>query len=253
MPASLAQDLAMAADAVCMARFLGVEPYPWASDALRSAALRECWVVSRQGSKTSTAALMALHLAVYSPRSLSLCVSPSQRQANEWLGKVRQGYSALGRPSGALKDNAAELALDNGSRVISLPSSEASVRGYAADLVLVEEAARVDPAMWEAVAPMVAVTGGRIVMLSTPLMSEGFFWRAATGADPGWLVRTVTCDEIPTISKAFVEGEYASLGRSVADREYRCSFETSGGSLFSLAQLRALTDGALHAPYPEVA
>ncbi|MGO9179278.1 MAG: terminase large subunit domain-containing protein [Candidatus Limnocylindrales bacterium] len=246
----LARDLAMAADPVAMARAVGVEPYDWAKAALRSPAPRECWVVSRQGSKSTTAALMALHLATYRAGSLAVCVSPSQRQANELLAKVRQAYSALGRPVGAVSEAIAQLTLENGSRVVSLPSSEASIRGYAADLVLLDEAAKIERALYEAIRPMVAVTGGRIVMLSTPWLAEGFFWEAATGADPGWVVRTVPCWDIPTIRRDFLDAELASLGRSVFAREYECSFENAGAGLFTLAQLRALTDPALRAPYP---
>lgn len=253
MAGSLADDLAMAADPVAMARALGVEPYAWAKEALRSPAPRECWVVSRQGSKSSTAALMALHLATYRPGSLAVCVSPSQRQANELLGKVRQGYTALGRPVGAVSEAVSQLALENGSRVVSLPASEASVRGYAADLVLLDEAAKIDRPLYEAVRPMVAVTGGRVVMLSTPWMADGFFWEAATGLDPGWVVRSVPCWEIPTIPRGFLDAELASMGRSVFAREYECSFEAAGAGLFTLGQLRALTDPSLHAPYPEEA
>lgn len=247
---TLARDLAMAADPVAMAREMGFEPYDWAKAALRSPEPRECWVVTRQGSKSTTASIMALHLALWQPRRTVLMLSPGQRQSGELFRKSLQSYRLLGRPVAPVSEAQTSLELGNGSRIVSLPGTEATVRSYSADLILVDEAARVPDDVWDAIRPMVAVTGGRIVLLSTPWLSEGFFYRAAVGEDPGWRVRTVTCDQIPTISSEFLEAELESMGRSVFDREYRCDFMSAGAGLFTMAQLRGLVDRGFCAPYP---
>jgi hypothetical protein len=50
-----------------------------------------------------------------------------------------------------------KLELANGSRILSLPGSERTVRGYAAaDLVVIDEATRVDDELISAVRPMLA-------------------------------------------------------------------------------------------------
>jgi len=246
----LAHDLAMAADPVVMARELGMEPYSWAKDALRSPSPRECWVVTRQGSKSTTASLIALHTALYRPGSTVLLLSPGLRQSSELYRKALTSYRKLGRPVAARSEAQTSLEMENGSRIVSLPGTEATVRAYVADLILVDEAAKVPQDVWDAVRPMVAVTGGRVVLLSTPWMADGFFWRAATGLDSGWVVRTVDCWAIPTIPHDFLRDELASMGKSVFAREYECSFEAGGSGLFTLNQLRALTDPSLKAPYP---
>ena len=56
----------------------------------------------------------------------------------------------------------AEMA--NGSRILALPGSETTVRGYsAADLIVIDEAARVGDSLLQAVRPMLATSQGRLV------------------------------------------------------------------------------------------
>ena len=246
--AALCTDVALAADPVLLARAVGIEPYEWAVSALRSPAPREAWVVTRQGSKSTTASIIGLHCALFKPRSTVLLLSPGLRQSAELFRKLVTAYRQLGRPVASKAESATALEMENGSRVVSLPGTETTVRSYAADLVLVDEAARVSDAVWDAVRPMVAVTGGRIVLLSTPWEADGFFWRAATGVDGGWVVRVVPADQIPTISPDFLAAELASMGKSVFAREYLCDFAQGGAGLFTLAQLRARIDPDLHAP-----
>jgi hypothetical protein len=251
MTAALLADLASSLDPVELARRLGIELYAWQTAALRSVAARACWVVTRQGGKSTAAALLALHAALFRPGSTVLMASPGLRQSSELYLKARSLYRQLGRPAGSRSEAATSLELESGSRIIAVPgSSESTIRAYAADLLLVDEASRLDPATWDALRPMVAVTGGRIVLLSTPWGAEGFFWEAATGRDPGWEVTTVPATEIPTIDPLFLERERLSMGPSAFDREYGCSFEALGAGLWSAAQVEALLDPAVQPLFP---
>ena len=59
------------------------------------------------------------------------------------------------------------MELANGSRIISLPGSEKTVRGYSAvSLVIMDEAARVPDELLQAVRPMLATTSGRFIALA---------------------------------------------------------------------------------------
>jgi hypothetical protein len=74
------------------------------------------------------------------------------------------------------QESALRLELTNGSRIISLPGTEQTVRGYSGvRLLIVDEAARVDDALYYSVRPMLAVSGGRLVCLSTPFGKRGVF------------------------------------------------------------------------------
>src|SRR5262249_58061446 len=71
--------------------------------------------------------------------------------------------------------------LANGSRIVSLPGTERTVRGYSkADLIIIDEAARVEDSLLVATRPMMAVSegGGRLIALSTPAGKRGWFYEA---------------------------------------------------------------------------
>jgi hypothetical protein len=75
--------------------------------------------------------------------------------------------------------------LTNGSRIVSLPAGEETIRGFSAvSLLVIDEAARVSDDLYFAVRPMLATSGGSLVALSTPLGQRGFFfeaWESAAG------------------------------------------------------------------------
>ena len=57
----------------------------------------------------------------------------------------------------------------NGSRILALPGTEKTVSGYAAaDLVVIDEAARVEDDLLAAIRPMLATSNGRLIALTTP-------------------------------------------------------------------------------------
>jgi hypothetical protein len=59
----------------------------------------------------------------------------------------------------------------------ALPGTQKSIRGFSgAALLIVDEAARVDDALYYAVKPMLAVSGGSLLMLSTPYGRRGVFF-----------------------------------------------------------------------------
>src|SRR5205085_1966281 len=139
----------------------------------------------RQAGKSEAAAALALHTALLQPGALVLLLSPSERQSGELAAKVFHLYDrarAAGTALPAIKRTALQLHLCNGSRVIALPESEKTIRGYSgASLLVIDEASRVDGALYAGVRPMLAVSRGRLIALSTPFGQRGFFWEAWSG------------------------------------------------------------------------
>ena len=243
-------DLAMALDRVTFAReALGFQPDGWQADLLGGDTRRVLLNCSRQSGKSTLAALIALHRALYYPESLVLILAPAMRQSVEAFGKVLAAYRALGRPVPSRSEQKMSLELDNGSRVVSLPGTEKTVRGYSgAALLIVDEAARVDDALYFAVRPMLAVSGGSLIMLSTPWGKRGVFfeeWSSEAGAG-SWERYRVSASEVPRISEMFLEEERRSLPARIFRQEYECSFEDVDDQVFSYE----LVEGAIT---PEVA
>ena len=76
-----------------------------------------------------------------------------------------------------------------GSRIVCVPPTEATVRSYSAvSLVIVDEAARVDDGAYMAIRPMIGVSGGRLLLLSTPAGRRGFFFPACVEQRHDWHV-----------------------------------------------------------------
>jgi len=173
----LASDLRMALDPATFAReALGFAPDPWQERVLRWSGKRLLLNCCRQSGKSSTAAILALHRALFYPRNLILLVSPSLRQSSELFRKVMNFYRQLEAvPPEA--ESALRLELKNGSRIVSLPGKEGTIRGFSGVALIVEdEAARVPDDLYRAVRPMLAVSGGRLILISTPAGRRGHFF-----------------------------------------------------------------------------
>lgn len=234
----IAMDLAMSLDPVLLAEKAGIQPDPWQADLLRSNDRQLILLCSRQSGKSTVSSFMALHTALYEPRSLVLLLSPSQRQSQELYRKVKDAYEALGRPVPATKETELTLTLANGSRIVSLPGKEGTIRGFSGvALLIVDEASRVPDELYQAVRPMLAVSGGRLVLLSTPFGTRGFFHHEWTEGRSFRRVM-VTADECPRISPAFLEAERAAIGDWWYRQEYGCEFVANEDQVFELDTIR---------------
>ena len=238
----VAADLALALDRAAFARYLGLEPDPWQEKLLRSWSPRVLLNCSRQSGKSTVAALIALHQAVYWPGSLVLVLAPALRQSQELFAKISGFYRLLGSPVPPLAERRLSLELENGSRILTLPGTEKTVRGFSgASLLLVDEASRVDDALYYSVRPMLAVSGGTLMMLSTPYGKRGAFYQEWT-RDDGWDRYEVPATQCPRIPDAFLKEERRSLPDRVYRQEYECSFEETEGAVFTHKDVMAALD-----------
>jgi hypothetical protein len=230
---SLVEDLKLALDRAAFARVLGLEPDAWQEDLLRSTSARVLLNCSRQSGKSTMTAVIALHRALYHPGSLILCLAPALRQSQELFGKVLGFYRDLDRPLAPSAERKSSLELDNGSRIVTLPGSEKTIRGFSGtSLLVLDEAARVEDGLYFAVRPMLAVSGGSLMMLSTPYGKRGVFYEEWTGGH-GWERYEVPASQCPRISEEFLEEERRVLPSWVYRQEYKCSFEETEDQVFT--------------------
>jgi hypothetical protein len=239
----LREDLRLALDRSAFARALGLEPDPWQERLLRSGSDRVLLNCCRQSGKSTMTGLIALHRALYHPGSLILCLAPALRQSQELFGKVLSFYRDLGRPVLPQAERKLSLELENDSRIVTLPGSEKTIRGFSgAALLILDEAARVADELYFAVRPMLAVSGGALIMLSTPYGKRGVFYEEWTGGH-GWERYEVPASQCPRISGEFLEQERASLPPFIFRQEYECSFEETEDQVFTTDLIdRAVTD-----------
>lgn len=241
---SMAKSLLHALDPVSFAKDrLDWQPDEWQTRFLRSSSKRIILNCSRQSGKSTTTAVLAAHTGIYQPGSLTLLVSKSLRQSSELFAKV-SGF--LGRIDEVKlsTDNKLSCELSNGSRIISLPGDGDTIRGYSAVSLLIEdEAAFVDDALYMSVRPMLAVSGGRLILLSTPHGKQGHFHDAWHTDAETWQKESVTAYDCPRISKEFLEAERNTIGDWWFRQEFMCEFVDTMDQLFSTESImNAISD-----------
>jgi len=235
---ALGLDLAAGLSPVQFAAGLGFEAEPWQRELLVSSARRLVLNCARQVGKTTIVATRALHTAVYRRDSLVLIFSPSQRQSDEMLLRIKAMYRTLGRAK-ASKDSGSELLLENGSRILSLPGTEGTSRGFAAArLVILDEAARVDDEIFASVLPMVA-SDGALMALSTPWGRRGWFFELHQDVQNGWEKHKVTCYESGQYTPERIAEMKSTVGSFMFASDYECVFGDTDSQMFGTEIVRA--------------
>src|SRR5437588_676012 len=154
---------------------------------------------TRQWGKSTITAIMAVHRAYLQEESLTIAVSPSARQTGEFLRKAKGFARQLGVKARGDGDNEISMLFPNGSRIVGLPGSEATVRGFSAvSLMVIDEAARVSDDLYKAVRPFLAVGGGDLWLMSTPFGKRGFF-HEEWSREGRWAKFKVPATECPRI------------------------------------------------------
>lgn len=207
----------------------------WQTDALRLERRTTVVVAPRQTGKSRSLAVLALHQAFRTPGVRVLVVSAGEDAAKRLLGEVRAVAAGSPLLTGSVVDEWASLVtLTNGSEVRSVPASERAIRGWAVDLLVIDEAASVeDDLLHGAALPTTAARpDARIVLAGSPRDMSGAFFEAASRGFAGtdwhtaafrWRLSDATwisADTIaalrqslpPALARAELDGEFVDIG-----------------------------------------
>jgi hypothetical protein len=189
----------------------GFQPDPWQREFLTSADRWNLILCARQVGKSLTVSILALHTALTRPNSTTVIIAPIEPQANELLRKVMTTFNKIGRPMGVKREAVTTLELVNNARIIALPGKERSVHSYTADLLIIDEAARVPDEVYHAASPQLSASKGRLVALSTAFAKSGWFYKEwCEGL--GYRKWSITARECPRHTPEFLERERRSMG-----------------------------------------
>jgi hypothetical protein len=232
---------------------LGLNLDPWQADVMQSSSKRIMLNCSRQSGKSTIASIMALHRALYYPDSLILLVSPSLRQSQELYKKVQYYYKMLEMDAKLPEENRMSMILKNGSRIISLPSSAEKLRGFSSVTLLIEdEAAQVPDELYRTTRPMLAVSNGSHILMSTPYGKRGHFFEEWTGQND-WHRVEIPATRCNRISSEFLEEERISLGEWWYKQEYCCEFGDTIDTLFTYDMIQSAMSDDVKPLFPEFA
>jgi hypothetical protein len=212
---------------------------------------------ARQIGFSQVFALEALYTAIHEPQSTVLLVSRNQALAANMLRYCFVAHNNLRNPPTLRKRNQSEMEFSNGSRVLSLPANPSAGRGYAANVVYLDEFAYAsyDKDIYQSISPALA-QGGRLVVGSTPNGRGNLFadlYQQQSGfhyfVHP-WhhCPRYYTPDEaaagVPHEQAAWYLEERPNYTAQQWAAEFECDFVMSGLAVFSEQDIVRAMEGA---------
>ena len=220
--------------------------YPYQKDFILNPRKRKIWVSSRQIGKSWTIALILCYKSLSKKNGLSLCISTGSRAASEIIRKCEQFAEAIKVLSDGEIDYTSSfdsIKFNNGSRVLSLPSTSDSLRGYTAQgCVCIDEAAfiyKLDEILQGIAPTLTRCPDAELIMTTTPAGMNGTFYELYQNAiiNPEWYVQHTTIHD--AISDG-LEVDVSSLKTLCPDpyifaQEYECQFLSEYGSLIDVS------------------
>lgn len=164
-------------------KLIGFTPYPHQRAVIdtvvadRDTGRITCVLSSRQKGKSLMIANLLLYYAINYSKTKNFCVSPTLKQARAIYTVIVDAIT----PAGIIENsNATDLSLkiSNGS-YINFKSAEqgAALRGYTADFLCIDEACFISDDVFYLILPWVDARKAPLLMVSTPFVREGFFYR----------------------------------------------------------------------------
>jgi phage FluMu gp28-like protein len=130
------------------------------------------------------------------------------------------------------------------------------LRGHSADRVVVDEAAYLpDEVIVESISPILADTGGSLILASTPTargnVFHRLFERGRQGTDPEVASFTLRSLDNPHVDAGYIEGQRREMTEAQYRTEYEGEFADAAGSLFRWDHVIACAVGAEEPPVPD--
>jgi hypothetical protein len=234
-----------------LAHWMGHPPDDWQVEAFTSHASEVALRVGRQCGKTSVLAARAVQ-ELHVPESLTICVAPVERQAKIIAREV--GRQILRTGLVVTRSSMTELEIANSARMLALPSTADTIRGFpSVSLLVVDECAYLQAAMGDDEALITGVLpmlthDGQVFFSSTPAGKNNYFARLFLDAKPGDGIHriVVKATEIPRLATK-VERMRRTLSATKFRQEIEVEMLADGQAYFDLAAIEQATsmEGAI--------
>lgn len=214
------------------------------------------FMCGRQLGKTQTSAGYLLWYSIFHDDTYILVASKSQEDAIDVMHRIQFGYEHLPdwlRP-GATNYAKKSVEWDNGSRIISVATTEKTGRGRSPSIIYCDELSFIRPTIarefWASIQPGLS-TGGKCIVTSTPSMPDDQFadiWNAALDrfddngnemevGRNGFKALKYTWKAHPDRDEAWASKELAKIGEERFRREHEVEFITFEETLISSTAL----------------
>ncbi len=181
-------------------------------------------VSGRQCGKTAGVSVVIGEEAINVPNSYILIGAYVIEQAEHIFWKVKDYMFAkhdkqiVGRPTLHFME------LKNGSKIIckAVGDTGAGMRGPTVTLLVLDEAAFIPDRAWIAIEPVISVSKGRTILLSTGQCKKGFFYKSTLNKDVEQF--KVSARDCPRHTKEFLDRKEAELSPIAFAQEYLGEF-----------------------------
>jgi len=224
----------------------GVEPFEYQEGFLDADARHRVIASGRQVGKSRMCAWLALHRVLTEPHAMVLITAPSLRQSSLLFSTLVSeiGQSGLSDDQwGIERDTQTILEFDNGSAIHCVPTGRDgnNIRGYTANVIVVDEAAFVDDTIFEDILePMTWATQGELILASTPYGKSGYFYQQFKSAehDDEWANFQVSSYSNPLVKETDLDKFKQGKTETQIKRELLGKFDESGDSFFPTEAIR---------------
>jgi len=224
---------------------MGWTPFPYQEKLLRANNKRIAALWGRQSGKTTTIAMKTIHFIYTHPGVTVLIVSKGLRQSMIMFGVIANmimSTSILRRS--VIRNTRTQIEIKNRSIIVALPCSQSgfNLRGYTADMVIMDEAAFMpESVITSVIFPMLATTEkargtGIAIMISTPWGREHIFYRCYQ--NPEWFTQHVKSADCPLITEGYLREMRGLVGELRFDTEYNAVFREDATALFTQDMIR---------------
>jgi hypothetical protein len=226
---------------IFMQKAFGANPDDWQKELLTKYPDKSLLLCSRQSGKSTVSAVIALYHALVNSDALILIISKAFRQAEELFRKMKVGIAYITK-KGIISiehETQRSIQFSNGSRILSLPGRQETVRAYSkVAYLIIDEAAQVPDELYKTVRPMLAVSKGKIIAMTTPYGKRGWFHNSWENGK-GWYKVKVTAEDCPRITQEFLDEEMLEIGEWWVKQEYYCEFVDNKEQVFNYEDIEA--------------
>lgn len=101
------------------------------------------------------------------------------------------------------------------------PEAMQGLRSSGSTLFLADEAAGIDDAIFAAVGGSLSGENATMILTGNPTRNSGFFYRAFHESSARWSLHTVSCYDVPHITREYIEEKKEEYGEDSAEFAYR--------------------------------
>lgn len=179
----------------------------------------------RQSGKSFAESLRVALFALLNNKTSTLIIASVDRQSIELLEKVKSQIIGLAKNQIKGRPTFHKIELKNGSVIRAEPAGQTGygLRGFTIDKLVADEAHYIPEAVFVAVQPMLATTGGTIDLLSTPRGNVGFFYDCCQDKETFYEIHIISAD-CPRITKEFLAQQKKALTKLQYAQEYEAIF-----------------------------